>query len=104
MFEELPNLCSNTNFLELIRETITQQMIMALKNGEIDCNDSMAKEYVYLSITNQFQLEFLKAVGLTHFKDDEKAQLIINDFIGLLNDMYTEGDESLNEFSKQYRR
>ena len=83
--------------IDILQKEIVGKLINDLKTGEIDTNHEVIKSYVPCIIHESYQIDFLRAVGLIHFKDDEKAQLIINDFCGLIKDMLIEGTELLQK-------
>ena len=83
--------------MDLLQQEVTEKLISDLKSGELTTDDEIVLSFVPCCIRLTEQVDFLRTVGLIHFKDDEQAQLIINDFCGLLKDMLVKGDEILHK-------
>ena len=91
------------NIMNLLKRSITESMIEALRDGEMTLETIELKEFLSCEINSPYVFGLMKAIGLVHFADNKEAQLIINDFIGLLNDMYDDGELSLELFKRSKR-
>ena len=92
---------SSIDIIDMLKRNVTNSMIEALRNGEITLETIELKEFLSCEVSSEYAFDLMKAVGLVHFADNKEAQLIVNDFIGLLKDMFDEGEQSMDAWRER---
>jgi len=87
---------SQQNFQKVLRTAIAQTMIDEIIETESYDNE-MVKSFLSTFLSEECEIDLIKAIGLIHYKDDENAMRIVNDFCGLLLDIMNEGKEALKK-------
>lgn len=87
----------SNEIMNILQKGVISSLIEGLGEGTIDVHNEMLVSYIPCMIYMEEQIDLLKAIGLIHYDGNREAQLIINDFCGLIKDLQREGVEELRK-------
>lgn len=91
MFDDDPN----KTMIMLIQKSVIRTLIGGLRDGDIELDNDMLSAYIPCIFSLEEQIDLIKAIGLIHYDEDRQAQLIVNDFCGVLKDLQRDGIEEM---------
>lgn len=97
MIERLNDDNVGFDVMGVLENAITDSFIEQLRDETIDLEDEMLTSFLAVVLKSDKQIDFIKAIGLSKFRDDREVCLAINDFCGALKDLRRIGEKKLHD-------